>query len=75
MDTKDNDYSMVEITYVDGTVVPFMLSAGTGIAGYLRDQLRDTHALLLRNETDVLVVPREQLRCFMLRAMTKGERK
>ena len=65
------EYSLVEIAYVDGTTTSFIVKAGLGIAKYLRDELRDHNCLTLRNDTDVLVVVREQLRSFTLRAMTK----
>jgi hypothetical protein len=65
------EYSLVELVYVDGTTTSFMVKAGLGIAKYLRDELRDHQSLTLRNDTDVLVVVREQLRSFTLRAMTK----
>jgi hypothetical protein len=64
------EYSLVEITYVDGTTTSFMVKAGLGLAKYLREELRDALALTLRNDTDTLVVMREQLRCFHMRAVT-----
>jgi hypothetical protein len=36
----------------------------------LAEELRDKQALTLRNDTDVLVVVREQLRSFTLRVIT-----
>jgi DNA-binding IclR family transcriptional regulator len=65
------EYSLVEITYVDGTTTSFMVKASPNIAKYLRDELKETQALTLRNDTDVMVIAREQLRSFTLRAMTK----
>ena len=65
------EYSLVEIVYVDGTTTSFMLSAGKSIAKYLRDELRDHQSLTLRNDTDVMVVTREQLRSFTLRQVTQ----
>lgn len=64
-------YSLVEIVFVDGTTTEFMVSAGLGIAKYLRDELRDHNCLTLRNENDVMVVTREQLRCFTMRQITQ----
>lgn len=64
-------YSLVELTYVDGTKSEFLMKAGAGIAKYLRDELRDHLCLRLRNDTDILVVLREQLRSFALRQITK----
>ena len=66
-----NIYSIAEIVFVDGTKTEFMVKAGKGIAGYLRDELRDHQSLTLRNDSDVLVVTREQLRCFTLRQITQ----
>jgi hypothetical protein len=64
-------YSIAEIVFVDGTKTEFMVKAGKGIAKYLRDELRDHQCLTLRNDSDVLVVTREQLRCFTLRQITQ----
>lgn len=64
-------YSLVEIVYVDGTTTTFMINAGFGIAKYLRDELNDKQSLTLRNDTDVMIVTREQLRSFTLRQITK----
>lgn len=65
------EYSLAEIVYTDGTTSSFMVKAGVGLARYLAEELRDKQALTLRNDTDVLLIPREQLRSFTLRAMTK----
>ena len=64
------EYSLVELTYVDGTTSSFMVKASPNIAKYLRDELKETQALTLRNDTDTLVVVREQLRCFTMRSVT-----
>ena len=66
-----DEYSLVEIVYVDGTNAAFTVSAGLGIANYLRDELRDHHCLTLRNDTDVMIVTREQLRSFTMRRLTQ----
>ena len=68
-------YSVAEVVFVDGTKTEFMIKAGKGIAGYLRDELRDHQSLTLRNDNDVLVVTREQLRCFTLRQITQENTK
>lgn len=65
------EYSIVEIVFVDGTKTEFMVNAGKGIAGYLRDELRDHQSLTLRNDTDVMIITREQLRSFTLRQITQ----
>lgn len=64
-------YSLVEIVYVDGTTAMFTINAGMGVAKYLRDELNDTQSLTLRNDTDVMIITREQLRSFTLRQITK----
>lgn len=66
-------YTLVEITFVDGTTQAFTISASPAISQYLTTQLKDTGALTLRNGNDTLVVVREQLRCFVLREITKPE--
>jgi len=68
-------YSLVEIVFTDGTTTEFMVNAGKGIAGYLRDELRDHQSLILRNENDVMVITREQLRCFTMRQITQKDTK
>ena len=65
------EYSLAEIVYVDGTTTSFIVKAGVGIARYLAEELRDKQAITLRNDTDVLIIPREQLRSLTMRAMTK----
>lgn len=64
-------YSLVEVTYVDGSKEEFTISAGPTIAQHLTTTLRDTGALTLRNDTDTLVIVREQLRSFALRKISK----
>lgn len=70
MSKYPTEYSLVELTYVDGTTSSFIVKAGPTIAKYLSQELRDSLALTLRNDTDTLVVMREQLRCFHMRAVT-----
>ena len=65
------EYSLVEIVYIDGTTASFTVKASPNIARYLRDELKDTQALTLRNDTDVMVITREQLRSFTIRKLTK----
>jgi hypothetical protein len=65
------EYSLVEVTYVDGTTAAFTISAGPSITNHLTQTLRDTGALTLRNGTDTVVILREQLRGFALRKLTQ----
>lgn len=65
------EYCLVEIIYVDGTTASFMINAGVGLGRYLAEELRDKQAITLRNDTDVLIIPREQLRSFTMRQITK----
>ena len=64
-------YSLVEIVYVDGSTAMFTITAGLSIGKYLRDELNDKQSLTLRNDTDVMIITREQLRSFTLRQITK----
>jgi hypothetical protein len=64
-------YSIVEIVYVDGSTAMFTINVGLGIGKYLRDELKDHNSLTLRNDTDVMIITREQLRSFTLRQITK----
>ena len=64
-------YSIVEIVYVDGSTATFTINAGYGIAKYLRDGVKDHGSLTLSNDTDVMIITREQLRSFTLRQITK----
>ena len=66
------EYSIVDIVYVDGTTSSFMVKAGPGIAKFLTQELRDSLSLTLRNDTDTLVVLREQLRSFSMRLVTSS---
>ena len=64
-------YSIVEIVYVDGSTATFTINAGYSIGKYLRDELNDKQSLTLRNDTDVMIITREQLRSFTLRQIKK----
>lgn len=64
------EYSLVEIVYVDGTTASFTIKASPNIAKYLNEGLRDTQSLTLRNDTDTMVILREQLRSFTMRKLT-----
>jgi hypothetical protein len=48
-----------------------MVNAGLGITKYLRDELKEHNSLILRNDTDTLIVVREQLRSISLRQITQ----
>jgi hypothetical protein len=65
------EYSIVEVVFVDGTTAAFMINAGPSLAAYLTETLQEKGALVLRNETDAMVVPRERLHSFSLRKTTK----
>lgn len=67
-------YSIVEVTFVDGTQQAFMINASPAIAKYLTTDLKETGALTLRNGNDTLVVVREQLRSFTLRQITPEDK-
>ena len=74
MEKKDRypvEYSLVEIAFVDGSKTEFMVKAGLGIAKYLRDELRDHNCLTLRNDSDMMIITREQLRSFTMRRVTQ----
>ena len=64
------EYSIVEVVYVDGTTVNFMVAAGPTLSDWLAARLKETGSLVLRNEVDALVIPREQLRSFHMRKVT-----
>ena len=61
----------MEIVYTDGSTSSFMVNAGLGITKYLRDELKEHNSLILRNDTDTLIVVREQLRSISLRQITQ----
>lgn len=65
------EYSVVEVVFIDGTTVSFMINAGPSLASYLSDTLQEKGALVLRNENDAMVVPRERLHSFSLRKINK----
>lgn len=66
------EHSIVEVVYVDGTTVNFMVNAGPSLSEWLAGRLKDTGVLVLRNEVDSLVIPREQLRSFHMRKVTNN---
>lgn len=65
------EHSIVEITFIDDTTTAFMVNTGPTIADYLNQKLHDTGALVLRNERDSMVIPRERLKAFTIRKVTK----
>lgn len=66
------EYSLVDVTYIDGTTTAFTMKASPKIARYLGGELRDNKCLTLLNDTDALIVPREQLRSVAIRALTSN---
>ena len=66
------EHSIVEVVYVDGTTANFMINAGPSLADWLAARLKETGSLVLRNEVDSLVIPREQLRSFHMRKVTSN---
>ena len=64
------EYSIVEVVYVDGTTVNFMINAGPSLSDWLAVRLKETGSLILRNDVDALVIPHEQLRSFHMRKVT-----
>lgn len=64
------EHSIVEVVYVDGTTVNFMVNAGPSLSDWLASKLKETNSLVLRNDVDALVIPREQLRSFHMRKVT-----
>lgn len=67
-----DEYSLVEIVYDDGTTTTFMMKASSKIAKYLGDELLERQCLVLRNDTDALVVPRERIRSLAIRTVTSN---
>lgn len=64
------EHSLVEIVFMDDTTESFMINAGINITAYLNQTLHDTGALVLRNERESMVIPRERLKAFKLTKVT-----
>lgn len=64
------EYSLVEIVFVDDTTKSFMINAGVNITAHLNQKLHETGALVLRNERESMVIPRERLKAFKLTKIT-----
>lgn len=66
-------YSLVHLTYIDGTTQDFTISAGIGVGKYLSDELAQSGQLRLHNDRETLVVMKDQLRSFEMRQLTLDE--
>jgi hypothetical protein len=56
--------------YIDNSTATFMLNAGIGLAKYLQTELEQRGSVLLRNNTDAMVIVKDQLRSLTMRTVT-----
>jgi len=67
---RGDEYCLVEIIYIDNSTATFMLNAGIGLAKYLQTELEQRGSVLLRNNTDAMVIVKDQLRSLTMRTVT-----
>ena len=63
-------YSDVEVTFLDGEVRKYRISASTAIGAYLAQQAGETGVLVLYNEDTSHGIPMSQIREYVLRPVT-----
>lgn len=65
--------SAVDVTFVDGEVKTYYITAGIGIGQYLAGQAAETGILVLFNNTVSHGIPMAQIREYVIRNMREGE--
>ena len=66
-------YSLTEVTLMDGTVHSFMTRASPNLAGHLAKEMGSTGFLTLWNDTDCMCIQASQVKMFSMRQVTKNE--
>lgn len=62
--------SDVEVTFLDGEVKIYRITAGTSIGGYLTKDAGQTGILSLFNDTESYAIPLTNVREWVIRAVT-----
>jgi hypothetical protein len=66
-------YSLTEVTMMDGTVHSFMTRASPNLAGHLAKEMGATGFLTLWNDTDCMCIQASQVKMFSMRQITKEQ--
>lgn len=64
------DLSDVEVTFMDGEVKTYRITAGTSIGGYLAKEAGQTGILSLFNDAESYAMPLGNVREWIIRAVT-----
>lgn len=67
MARERNDCSLVEVTFLDGEVKTYTITAGLGISQYLAREAAATGILTLFNDAESHGIPLAQVREYVLR--------
>lgn len=59
--------SIVEITFVDGEIKEYEISANPSVAGYLARKMGETGSLSLWNDDESYVIPAHSIRSYVVR--------
>ena len=66
-------YSLTEVTLMDGTTHSFMTKASPNLAGHLAKEMGATGFLTLWNDTDCMCIQASQVKMFSMRQITKEQ--
>jgi hypothetical protein len=66
-------YSVTEVTMMDGTTHSFMTKASPNLAGHLAKEMGATGFLTLWNDTDCMCIQASQVKMFSMRQITKEQ--
>lgn len=67
------DLSDVQVTFMDGEVKVYRITAGTSIGGYLAKEAGNTGILILFNDTESYAMPLSNVRDWVIRPLTKAQ--
>lgn len=65
--------SAVDVTFIDGEVKTYFITAGIGIGQYLAGQAAETGVLVLFNNSVSHGIPMNQIREYVIRNLREGE--
>lgn len=65
--------SAVDVTFIDGEVKTYFITAGIGIGQYLAGQAAETGVLVLFNNSVSHGIPMSQIREYVIRNLREGE--
>lgn len=70
--SEQQNRSIVEVTFIDGEVQTYRISAGITISQYLAKQAAETGILVLYNDDTSHGIPLTQVREYVLKPDTEG---